>query len=170
VLTKIAGAIERILDAVLLAALAVMVASIAYQVFGRYVLNHSPSWTEEVARFLMAWITMLGSAAVIRTEGHIAVTVVGGGGGGGVGGGGGAPPSPPRLREAVRWLRDVIIITTAGALAWYGYGFAMIGARRASPALEISMYWPFLAIPVGAAMIALLLVLHRLGQLRGEDA
>ena len=155
--TKIAGAIERILDAVLLAALAVMVASIAYQVFGRYVLNHSPSWTEEVARFLMAWITMLGSAAVIRTEGHIAVTVV-------------AESLPPRLREVVRWLRDVIIITTAGALAWYGYGFAMIGARRASPALEISMYWPFLAIPIGAAMIALLLVLHRLGQLRGEDA
>lgn len=155
--SKIAGTIERILDAVLLAALAVMVASIAYQVFGRYVLNHSPSWTEEVARFLMAWITMLGSAAVIRSEGHIAVTVV-------------AEALPPRLREAVRWLRDVIIITTAGALAWYGYGFALIGARRASPALEISMYWPFLAIPVGAAMIALLLVLHRLGRLRGEGA
>ena len=153
---KIAIAIERVLDAVLLVALVVMVASITYQVFGRYVLNHSPSWTEEVARFLMAWITMLGSAAVIRSEGHIAVTVV-------------AESLPPRLREAVRWLRDVIIITTAGALAWYGYGFALIGARRASPALEISMYWPFLAIPVGAAMIALLLVLHRIGQLRGED-
>lgn len=154
--TKIAVAIERILDAVLLVALVVMVASITYQVFGRYVLNHSPSWTEEVARFLMAWITMLGSAAVIRSEGHIAVTVV-------------AESLPPSLREAVRWLRDAIIIATAGALAWYGYGFALVGARRSSPALEISMYWPFLAISVGAAMIALLLVLHRLGQLRGED-
>ncbi len=154
--TRIARAIERILDAILLGALAVMVASIAYQVFGRYVLNHSPGWTEEVARFLMAWITMLASAAVIRSEGHIAVTVV-------------AEALPPRLREAVRWLRDVIIITMAGAIAWYGYGFAMIGARRSSPALEISMYWPFLAIPVGAALIGILLVLHRLAQLTGEE-
>lgn len=155
VFTKIAVVIERILDAVLLVALVIMAASITYQVFGRYVLNHSPSWTEEIARFMMAWITMLGSAVVIRSEGHIAVTVV-------------AESLPPRLRQAVLWLRDLIIITTAGALAWFGYGFALIGARRASPALEISMYWPFLAIPIGAAMIALLLVLHRLGHLRGE--
>ena len=154
--TKVATAIERSLDALLLVALAVMVASIAYQVFGRYVLNHAPGWTEEVARFLMAWITMLGSAAVIRAEGHIAVTVL-------------ADALPPRLREPVRWLRDAIIITMAGALVWYGYGFALIGGRRASPALEISMYWPFLAIPIGATLIAFLLVLRRLGQLRGED-
>lgn len=154
--TRTASAIERILDAILLVTLVVMVASIAHQVFGRYVLDHAPGWTEEVARFLMAWVTMLGSAAVIRTEGHIAVTVV-------------AEALPPTLREAVRWLRDAIIIAMAGALVWYGYGFALIGARRSSPALEISMYWPGLAIPVGAAFIALLLVLHRLSLVRGEN-
>ncbi|MFW6077077.1 MAG: TRAP transporter small permease [Hyphomicrobiales bacterium] len=153
--SRTASAIERILDAVLLVALMVMVASIAYQVFGRYVLDHAPGWTEEVARFLMAWLTMLGSAVVIRSEGHIAVPVL-------------ADALPPTLREAVRWLRDTIIVTMAGALVWYGYGYALIGGRRSSPALEISMYWPGLAIPVGAAFIAFLLVLHRLSQMRGE--
>ncbi|WP_209427807.1 TRAP transporter small permease [Pararhodobacter sp. SW119] len=153
--TGLARAIERVLDVVLIVALTVMVASIFYQVFGRYVLNRTPGWTEETARFLMAWITMLGSAAIVRHGGHIAVTVL-------------IDSLPGRLCEAFLWLRDTIIITMAGALVWYGYGFALIGDRRLSPALEISMYWPFLALPAGGALIALQLLLHRLGELRGE--
>jgi len=156
VFTGLARAIERFLDIVLIVALMIMVASIFYQVFGRYVLNHTPAWTEETARFLMAWITMLGSAAIVRHGGHIAVTVL-------------IDALPGRLREGLLWLRDTIILTMAGALAWYGHGFAMIGDRRLSPALEISMYWPFLALPAGGALIALQLLLHRMGGLRGEQ-
>lgn len=150
-----ARVIERIIDALLLLALAVMVVSICWQVFGRYVLNHAPGWTEETARFLMAWITMLGSAMVIRRDGHVAVTVV-------------ADSLPPVPRAIVAWVRDALIIIMSGALVWYGWQFAQIGARRESAALEISMFWPHLAIPVGGALIALLLALRRAGMLAGE--
>lgn len=147
--------IERIIDMMLLMALAVMVVSICWQVFGRYVLNHAPGWTEETARFLMAWITMLGSAMVIRRDGHVAVTFV-------------AESLPPAARAVVGWLRDALIVIMSGALVWYGWQFAVIGARRESAALEISMFWPHLAIPVGGALIALLLALRRAGLVAGE--
>jgi TRAP-type C4-dicarboxylate transport system permease small subunit len=149
--SRIADAVERLLDALLLAAIAVMVVSICWQVFGRFVLNHSPSWTEEVARFLMAWITLLGSAAVLRRRGHIAVTFV-------------VELMPRPLALAVGLLRDLLILVMAGALGWYGYAFAVIGGRRDSAALEIPMFYPYLAIPVGAALIALLLLLSRAGR------
>lgn len=149
--SRVADAVERLLDALLLLAIAVMVVSICWQVFGRFVLNHSPGWTEEVARFLMAWITLLGSAAVLRRRGHIAVTFV-------------IDLLPRPVALAVGLLRDLLILVMAGALGWYGYAFAMIGGRRDSAALEIPMFYPYLAIPVGAALIALLLLLSRAGR------
>jgi len=140
---------ERGLNMLLAVMLAVLVASLVYQVFGRYVLNHAPSWTEELSRFLMVYITMLGSSAIIRREGHIAVNVL-------------VDALPEPLRQGVLWIRDAIVLSAAGFLMWYGYGFALIGARRASPALEISMYWPILAIPISGALIAFFLILGRL--------
>jgi hypothetical protein len=35
-------------------------ATLFYQVFGRYVIGRAPAWTEEVARMLVLWMTMLG--------------------------------------------------------------------------------------------------------------
>ncbi|MEJ8570605.1 TRAP transporter small permease [Microbaculum marinum] len=150
---SVAGAIERVLDVVLLVMIAVMAVSICWQVFGRYVLNDAPGWTEETARFLMAWITMLGSALVMRRNGHVAVTFV-------------ADLLPPGPRAVIAWIRDTLILVMAGSLVFYGYKFAVIGGRRDSAALEIPMFWPYLAIPVGGALIAILLALHRADGLR----
>lgn len=151
----IARAIERVLDAFLLIALAVMLGSIFIQVAGRYLFNAPPSWTEEVARFLIVWVTMIGSAAMLRRRGHIAVSVA-------------VDALPWRLALAVGWLRDALILIMAGALANYGYAFAVLGGRRESAALEIPMFYPFLAVPVGGVLIALLLLLDRAGRLAGE--
>lgn len=151
----VARMIERVLDAFLLIALVTMLSSIFIQVGGRYLFNAPPSWTEEVARFLVIWVTMIGSAAMLRRHGHIAVSVA-------------VEALPRKLALAVGWLRDALILIMAGALAHYGYAFALIGGRRRSAALEIPMFYPFLAVPVGAVLIALLLVLERAGQLAGE--
>ncbi|MEX2518064.1 MAG: TRAP transporter small permease [Paracoccaceae bacterium] len=151
----LARAIERALDVFLLIAISMMLVSICIQVAGRYLFGYAPSWTEEVARFLVIWVTMVGSAVMLRRGGHIAVTVA-------------VDALPRRLGLAVGWLRDALILIMAGALAYYGYMFAVIGGRRDSAALEIPMYYPYLAIPVGAALIALLLTLSRAGRLAGE--
>lgn len=151
----IARRIERVLDLFLLGALTLMVVSICIQVAGRYLFGHAPSWTEEVARFLVTWVTMIGSALIIRRDGHIAVTVA-------------FEALPKPIRLVVGWVRDALILMMAGALTYYGYAFAVLGGRRDSPALEIPMYYPYLAIPVGAALIAVLLMLSRAGRLAGE--
>lgn len=146
---RLAGGVERVLNFVLLAILLVMIGSVLTQVASRYALARTPSWPEEVARVSMAWITMLGSAALIRRQGHIAVSTI-------------VDMCPPRVRAALLLIRDLLTLVMAGGLAYYGWALAGIGARRLSPALEIPMFYPYLAIPVGAVLIAVLLLLGRL--------
>lgn len=155
--SKCAGGIEAVLSFLLHVILLIMITSILAQVLGRYAVNHSPAWAEEVARMSIAWITMLGSAAVLRKDGHIAVTVV-------------IDALPRQISKVVIFVRDCLVIVMAGSMVWYGYGFAVIGGRRASPALEIPMFYPFLAIPVGGALIALLMVLQLGEKATGKTA
>src|ERR1044072_4828890 len=48
-----------------------IVATVALQVFGRYVLNDTPTWAESMAPVLILYVTMLGAAVGVRDAGHI---------------------------------------------------------------------------------------------------
>ena len=43
------------------------------QVFCRYVLNNSLSWSEELTKYLFVWMTFLGGALCLRDKIHIGV-------------------------------------------------------------------------------------------------
>ena len=70
----LARRIERVLDLLLGTAIFVMVAAMVWQVIGRYVFSKAPGWSEELSRFLMLWLTMLGAAAALRSGSHLSVT------------------------------------------------------------------------------------------------
>src|SRR5262245_36007770 len=48
-----------------------IVTVVALQVFGRYVLNDTPTWAESTALVLILYVTMLGAAVGVRDAGHI---------------------------------------------------------------------------------------------------
>ena len=60
-------------DTTLAVLLGVIVIVMFAQVFFRYVLNNSLSWSEEVVRFLFIWLTFFGAAINIRDQWHIRV-------------------------------------------------------------------------------------------------
>jgi len=70
----------RILDVVLknflIALMAALVAAVSWQVISRYVFSSPSSWTEEVARFLMIWIGLLGAAYAFRTRVHLGLDLL----------------------------------------------------------------------------------------------
>jgi TRAP-type C4-dicarboxylate transport system permease small subunit len=149
VFARLARGIETLLDSVLFFLFCIMVGSILIQVFARYVLNSPTAWSEELARFLMAAVTMLGSATVIRREGHIAVTVL-------------VDRLPRPLASLIALLRDALVIWMAGSLVYYGIGLTQVAGRQVTTGMEISMAYPYSAIPVGSFFIALMLLLARL--------
>ena len=54
--------INRVIEVILVTVFALLVLDVLWQVFGRYVLNQSFSFTEEFARFALIWLTVLGAA------------------------------------------------------------------------------------------------------------
>ncbi|WP_405402703.1 TRAP transporter small permease [Paracoccus sp. Ld10] len=56
-------------------ALAVLILSFGWLVFGRYVLNATPTWVEQLALLLICYIAFLGAAVGVREDTHIGVTL-----------------------------------------------------------------------------------------------
>lgn len=148
-LDRFARGLERTLDAVLALMLAVLVASLVWQVFGRYALDSAPGWSEELARYLMVWIAMLGSAAVMREHGHINVAVL-------------VDALPPSMRPVLLAVRDAVVLTTVYVLFAYGVDLAVLLKGQLSAAFEVSMAVPYAALPAGAFLIGAAVIVARL--------
>lgn len=148
---RIGGWIERGLDAVLALMILVMTGAIVWQVFARYVLDAAPNWSEELARFLMPWVAMVGSAAVLRGGGHVSVTAL-----------------VERLGRGpaavIRAVRDLVMLAIALVLIVHGYNFAELNGFQDSPAFEVPMSVPYAAMPVGGVLILLMVIIARLSR------
>ena len=70
-LTRLCAGIAKVALMAAVAGLCLIVAAVAIQVFGRYVLNDTPTWAEAGALVLVIWVTMLGAAVGVRDAGHI---------------------------------------------------------------------------------------------------
>lgn len=91
-----------------------LVVVLSWQVFGRYVLNASPSWTEPVALTLMGVAALFGAAIAVRSESHFAFPTL-------------VESSPKPVRAALKTLGRLISLMFGLALAWFG-GFFIIDA------------------------------------------
>jgi TRAP-type C4-dicarboxylate transport system permease small subunit len=54
-----------------IAGIVALICAVTWQVFGRYVLNSTPTWAESLALLVVLYVTMLGTAVGVRDAGHI---------------------------------------------------------------------------------------------------
>ena len=148
---SLADRFESLLDAALALMLFVMAVSVVWQVLGRYLFDRAPSWSEEVARYLMVWVTMVGSAALLRRDGHIGVSVL-------------VDATPARLRPPLLAVRDLFLFGSIALLGWYGWDFAQLNSFQDSAALEIPMSWTYAALWLGPLLMLIMGLLTRLGR------
>lgn len=130
----------------LIALLAGMAVLVIGNVISRYVFSHSFSWVEEASRYMMIWAALLGAGPALRVGGHIAIDTLQG-----------ALPL-----KAAQWLRALIVLIVAAALVvllWLGIDYASFAWEQESPVLGWSLGKVYLALPVGAALMLVHLVL-----------
>lgn len=135
---------------VLIALLAIMAALVIGNVISRYVFSHSFPWVEEATRYMMIWAAFLGAGPALRVGGHIAIDSL-------------PNALPATLARALRALLVLLMAATLLLLIWLGIDYAQFGWEQESPVLGWSLGKVYLAIPVGAALmlVHLLLVARR---------
>lgn len=67
---------DRALEVILAALMGLLVLDVLWQVFTRFVLGDASSFTEEAARFLLIWISLLGAAYVTGKRRHLAIDLL----------------------------------------------------------------------------------------------
>ena len=126
--------------AIMVAAFVIMVAVTFAQVLARFVFNDPISWSEEVARFLFVWITLIGAAHAIVYSKHFCVDVL-------------ISRLPPNLHKAVNWLILFLVLLFALIMVGYGGYVAYFTRLQVSAALLLRMTYPYLCIPVSGLFI-----------------
>src|SRR4030043_1114786 len=76
IFAKVSRIAERVVQVTLVGMVAVMTVIIILQVFMRYLFLYSLSWSEEVARYLMIWVSFLGASLALKYGFHIGVEFV----------------------------------------------------------------------------------------------
>jgi TRAP-type C4-dicarboxylate transport system permease small subunit len=135
----------RVATAVALVVLVMVVtASVVIRYFG--LLGGSLHWATELSRFTIVWVAMLGSVVAFNQGAHLAIALF-------------QEALPPGARRAVEVLAYVLSLVFIVVLAWSGFQLALATMRQISPALGLPMGYAYLAIPVGATVIAIQSVL-----------
>ena len=136
------GVLARCAIAIACAALIAMTLVEGWQVFARYVLNDSPSWTEPVALLLMSAAMMFGAAVGVRNEAHFGFFLL-------------LHVAAPPVRTVLISIARVIIIAIGSLLAYWGAVLLVDGwdVRMAGAPLPQGLF--FLPICVGGVLIAL---------------
>lgn len=73
---KISALLEQALAYLLALLMATMVLDVTWQVFTRFIMNDPSSYTEEIARFLLIWIGLMGAAYAYRKHSHLSLDIL----------------------------------------------------------------------------------------------
>lgn len=129
------GPLDRVLDGlahlcVLVAGVLIvyLIASFGWLVFGRYILNNTPTWVEQSALLCVVYITCLGAAAGVRQGTHLSIEMVRE-----------AMPGIPRL--VMFHLADLFVAVFGGFMSWQGGLMVLDNLNRAIPMIGLSESW-----------------------------
>ena len=131
-----------------IAMLGAMAAMVFVNVALRFTTDHSLLWVEEASRYLMIWLTFLGSGLVLRYGGHVGIDTL--------------QEALPRHAAAIRAVIFIILLGFFALMVWVGMRYAAFAWKQTTPVLQIPIGAVYLAMPAGfALMIAHLLLMAR---------
>jgi TRAP-type C4-dicarboxylate transport system permease small subunit len=147
---------------ILSAMMGLAVANVVWQVFTRYVLGDPSQFTDELARYLLIWVGLLGAGYAAGKRMHLAIDLL-------------PMKLTGRAHEALGLLIDLMIFLFALIVMVFG-GARLVGLQlmleQTSAALGVPLGYVYLALPVSGLLImfySTLYMLDRIRVLRGGE-
>ncbi|MFC3881106.1 TRAP transporter small permease [Algoriphagus namhaensis] len=130
--------------------MAVMVVNVTWQVFSRYILNDPSSWTDEVSRYMLVWLGLLGAAYVSGKNGHLAIDVI-------------LTKLKGKKSYVVNVIIHVLIILFAAiVMVWGGGNLVYITQvlEQKTATLQVPLSWIYMMIPLSGVFVIFYHISH----------
>jgi len=137
-------------------ALVVMTLMFAWLVYGRYVLNDTPTWVEQVSHLLLMVIAFLGAAVGVRQDTHLSVVFF-------------RSAVPTWVRSAFVLVTDVLMASFGGLMFWYGLELTQFKWKTLIPLINLPEGMRSLPLTICGALVFLFSIGHLLRFLLGRD-
>ncbi len=147
------AAVCRLLTGVSLVVLTVI---FGWLVFGRYVLNATPTWVEQAALLLVMVIAFIGAAVGVHEHWHLSVTTL-------------RSSVAPRLRLVLVALTDLLLAGFGTLMLWYGAQLTLFKWGSNIPLIQLPEGLRSLPLTVGGGLILLFSLGHLVRLALGRD-
>lgn len=152
--------LDKILETILVIIMAVMVVNVLWQVGSRYLMQSPSSFTDELARYLLIWLSMLGASYVTGKKMHLSIDLLN-----------------QSINAEKRKTLNVIIYAIVALFAFLAM---VVGGSRlvyivsslgqTSPALEIPLAYVYIVLPIGGLIIIYYSILNMIYPEKEEDS
>ncbi|MCG8373343.1 MAG: TRAP transporter small permease [Balneolales bacterium] len=139
-MNKLTKHIDNSLKVALAVLMALLVVNVCWQVFSRYVLLSPSSFTDELARYLLIWLSLIGAAYMVGQNEHLAINI---------------------LSEKMNATTNILIKN--GSVLFFALSVMVIGGillvstilelEQRSATLQIPMGYIYLALPISGVLI-----------------
>ena len=150
------AAIDRTIEMIVAAIFAGMVMVGSWQVFSRFVLNSTPSWSEEIQIFGHIWLVFLAIPIAYRRGAHITVEAI-------------RNYLAGWMNKALDLINELLWIGFAVATAYYSYRVSLVTGNSVSPGLEIPMSYPYYGMILGSVYLLFVVIRRLAGELPPPD-
>jgi len=137
-------------------ALVVMTLLLGYQVFGRYVLNDTPTWVDPLSLLLVMLIAFLGAGIGVYENTHLSVVLF-------------RQIATAKIRSVLVITNDLILAVFGGLMLWYGGLLTAFKWKSLIPLIQ----WPeclrSLPLTICGGMILIFSIGHLVRHLMGRD-
>jgi len=139
-LRRVERGLDGVIQPVVFVGMAALIGVITLQILSR-VLFSAVEWTEELARFLLVWLTFLAGTSAFQRGRHIAVTFA-------------VDALPVRLRQLARLLATLVVVAFLIALAVISVEYMQVQSFQKSAAMRVPMSYVYAVVPFCAGVMA----------------
>lgn len=117
-----------------------------FQIITRFILERPAEWTEVLIRFSLIWMVFMGIPMAFRQGAMVSVDVL-------------YRWSSPTIRRILDYTVCIAALTLISIIVYWGWSYANRGSVQTIIGLEgVSMFWAYLAMPVGGLFSILAII------------
>lgn len=140
---RLRATVDRLLEILLVSLMSVMVLNVLWQVFTRFVVGRPSSYTEELARYLLIWVGLVGASYAVSRRMHLSIDLI-----------------TERLKgewkkasqlfiAAAIFLFALLVLVAGGIRLVY----ITLALEQTSAALQVKLGYVYLALPISGVLI-----------------